>query len=172
MKENSALSKEARGENVINLDRTTISNKSLDNHENKKSLPFFFIALCVLTILGSLFVIIRGFWYQLFSGIWYDQNTILYEEYYRGWLYIISGIGTLIGAIVMVGKRKKIGLYVYTVSQIMYIITIAIAASSYTDIKYLGDVSELAFAISILFLVPAILFLIFYWLNPTRKYLH
>ncbi len=72
----------------------------------------------------------------------------------------------------MVGKRKKIGLYVYTVSQIMYIITIAIAASSYTDIKYLGDVSELAFAISILFLVPAILFLIFYWLNPIRKYLH
>ncbi|WP_299223221.1 hypothetical protein [uncultured Aquimarina sp.] len=172
MKENSALSKEARGENMINFDRTIISNKSLNNYENKKSLSFFFIALCVLTIVGSLFVIIRGFWYQLFSDIWYDQNTILYKEYYRGWLYVISGIGTLIGAIIMVGKRKRIGLYVYTVSQVMYIITIAIAAFSYTDIKYLGDVSELAFAISILFLVPAILFLVFYWLNATRKYLH
>jgi len=169
MKENDTPRKE---EKIINLDHTTISNKSLHNDENKKSLSFFFMALCILTIVGSFLVIVRGFWYQLLSDAWYDQDLVFNKEYYRGWLYIISGIGTLVGAIIMVSKRKKIGLYIYTVSQIIYIITILIAASSYTDIKFFGDISELALTISMLFLVPAILFLVFYWLNTTRKYLY
>lgn len=120
----------------------------------------FLTLLCILTIVGSLFGIARGWIYEIVS-------TIGNDGYFRGWIYIITNIGTLIGAIIML-NRKKIGLQLYTVSQSIYILTVIFATIVYES-SYFGG---FALAISMLFLVPSILFLILYWQNTNTKHLH
>lgn len=126
----------------------------------------FLMILCVLTIIGSVFTIGRAFLYEMVSMM--DDSS----NYVRGWVYAGSSIGTLVGAILMI-QRKLTGLYVYTVSQSIYIITVIIASLSYGD--EFGDFGDeatfLASAIAMFFLLPSVLFLILYWTNMVKKHL-
>ena len=129
---------------------------------NNNGSTIFLYILCTLTILGSLFGIARGWLYEMVSGL--DSGS----DYVRGWIYIITNIGTLAAAIFMMNKKKS-GLYIYTVAQGLYILTVMVATVAYDDT--FDGANALALGISALFLIPAIAFLIFYWLNMNRKHL-
>ncbi len=62
----------------------------------------FLIVLCVLTIVGSVFTIGRAFLYEMVSILGSGNGN-----YIRGWVYAASGIGTLVGAIMMVQRQLK-----------------------------------------------------------------
>ena len=98
----------------------------VSQQQHQKSKPFFLIFLCVLTIIGSVFTIGRAYLYEMVSMM--DGHS----NYFRGWIYAGSAIGTLIGAIMMTQRKLK-GLYVYSVFQVIYIITVIIASFSYGD---------------------------------------
>lgn len=123
---------------------------------------YFLVALCVFTILGSLFGIARGWLYEMVSEL--DKGS----DYYRGWIYALTSLGTLVAAVIML-NRKLVGLYLYTVAQIVYILTVISASIAYDDV-FKGS-AEIATGISILFLVPSIAFMILYWLPMNRKHL-
>ena len=128
----------------------------------QKSKPTFLIVLCVLTIIGSVFTIGRAYLYEMVSMM--DGHS----NYIRGWIYAGSAIGTLIGAIMMT-QRKLNGLYIYSIFQVIYIITVIIASFSYGDA--FGGANALATAVAIFFLIPSVLFLVLYWTNMIKKYL-
>ena len=135
------------------------TNQNVEQNDLIKTNTTFFTILCVLTIVGSLFGIARGWIYELVS-------TMGDDGYYRGWIYIITSIGTLAGAIMMLKKELK-GLYLYSVSQGVYILTVI-----YTTILYeTSEFEGFALIISMLFLVPAIVFLILYWQTMFKKHL-
>lgn len=131
-----------------------------------KSNASFLMVLCVLTIIGSVFTIGRAYLYEMVSMM--DDSS----NYVRGWVYAGSAVGTLVGAILMI-QRKLTGLYVYTVSQIIYILAVIVASLSYGDeFGSFGDEATfLASAIAMFFLLPSILFLILYWTNMVKKHL-
>lgn len=137
-------------------------NISAQNSQNASLL----IVLCVMTIIGSLFTIGRAYLYEMVSMM--DGSN----DYFRGWIYAGSSIGTLIGALMMI-QRKLNGLYVYSVSQVIYIVTVVIASFSYNDDfgGFGNEASILASGIAMFFLVPAIAFLIMYWTSMVRKHL-
>ena len=82
------------------------------NNQGRSGTAYFLVSLCILTIIGSLFGIARGWLYEMVSTM--DTS----DNYFRGWIYILTNIGTLTAAIIML-NRKMIGLYIYTVSQII-----------------------------------------------------
>ena len=123
---------------------------------NKENAIFLYV-LCVLTILGSLFGMIRGWLYELVAVA--ADN----EEYIRGWIYILTNIGTLVGAVIMLQKNVS-GFYVYMVCQVLYILTVM-----YTTFIYTDDAGEFAVFIGIIFILPSIVFLFLY--AVARKYL-
>ena len=137
------------------------------NVENpQKSNASFFIVLCVLTIIGSVFTIGRAFLYEMVSMM--DDGS----NYVRGWVYAGTSVGTLIGAVMMI-QRKLQGLYIYTISQIIYILTVMVASLSYGDEfgKFGDEATFLASAIAMFFILPSLLFLILYWTNMVKKHL-
>ena len=102
--------------------------------------------LCILTIVGSIFGIFRGLIY--FEG---DEGMV-----FRAVFYILSSLGTIAGAIMMLSKKLS-GLYLYSASQIIYICTAMFASSTYDD--YWG----LTGFVTMIFVAPAVIFLILYW---------
>lgn len=134
---------------------------------NTKDNATFLIVLCVLTIIGSIFTIGRAYLYEMISMM--DNNS----NYLRGWVYAASGIGTLVGAIMMI-KRSLKGLYIYTASQVIYIITVIIASFSYGDEfgSHGNEATLLASAIAMFFLLPSVVFLVLYWLKMNKKHLN
>jgi drug/metabolite transporter superfamily protein YnfA len=141
-----------------------------NNVNQQKSNASFLIALCVFTIIGSVFTIGRAYLYEMVSMMGEGSN------YFRGWIYAGSAIGTLVGAIMMLQRKLK-GLYVYSAFQGIYIITVLVASFSYSDTfdSFDGgngnEASLLASGIAMFFLLPSILFLILYWTNMIKKHL-
>tara|TARA_R110002073_G_scaffold8207_3_gene45737 strand:+ start:20924 stop:21436 length:513 start_codon:yes stop_codon:yes gene_type:complete len=123
--------------------------------------PTFLTTLCILTLVGSLIGIYRGLLYQTFASGSHFGNA----EYIRGWLYVLVNLGTIIGAIVLLNK-KSLGLYIYSVSQVLYLILIIWATSVYFGDKY---TDQLALTISAFFFLPSLAFLIIYWTKPIRN---
>jgi hypothetical protein len=117
------------------------------------------IILGVLTICGSLFTIGRAGLYDIFGDIAGDDGIRL-----RATIYILTSIGTMAGAIMMLLKKRS-GLHLYTVCQVLYILTAFYAASVHNVKENLSSV------ILFFFVAPAILFLVFYWLKDVRKHL-
>jgi hypothetical protein len=156
----SCIACNAEIEDEFNFCKICGTNQNEQQNDLIKSNTTFLTILCILTIVGSLFGMARGWIYEIVS-------TVGNDGYFRGWIYIITNIGTLVGAIMML-NRKKSGLLLYTVSQSVYILTVIFATMIYES-SYFGGY---ALAISMLFLVPSILFLIFYWQNTITKHLH
>ncbi|AWH85556.1 hypothetical protein HYN59_10735 [Flavobacterium album] len=121
------------------------------------------IVLCILTVVGSVFQMFRGMLYEIVADA--DNNN----EYIRGWIYAITAVVTTIGAIMMFQKQLK-GLYVYTAGQAIYLLTCFWATSVYLD-----DVTDsdriLVWIISSIFIIPAIIFLILFWMNDCKRVL-
>lgn len=129
----------------------------------KKENASFLVVLCVLTIIGSAFTMARAFLYEIISFSMDEHN------YLRGWIYAGTSIGTLVGAIMML-QRKLIGLHIYSVAQIIYILTVIAAAFSYDDV-FGSDASLIALGIGMFFVIPSIIFLILYWTNMVKRHL-
>lgn len=141
-----------------------------DNHDliqlKKKGNSAFLTTLCILTLVGYSIGIFRGLLYQSFAvGVPPGFGN---SEYIRGWLFVIVNIGTIVGAAILLGK-KVIGLYIYSMFQVLYLLIIIWATS-----VYLGDrnTDQLALTISAFFFIPSLAFLIMYWTKPIRENLH
>lgn len=117
--------------------------------------------LCILTIVGSMFTIGRALLYEIIASIGSGG-------YYRGWIYTITSIGTISGAVLML-QRRFIGLKVYTVFQIIYILTVIFATLDHSSSSL--NVGSLAFGIAMIFLIPSIFFLIIYWTKNILAFL-
>lgn len=130
--------------------------------------PVGLIVLCVLTICGSLFTIGRAIIYELFAAITEDDGIAT-----RAFIYILTSAGTIIGAVLMIA-RKLIGLYVYTASQVIYIITLVVGIyihNSGTSFIPNNGLAQMSGIMIFYFGLPAIIFLVVYWLKDIRKYL-
>ncbi|WP_202857212.1 zinc ribbon domain-containing protein [Fulvivirga marina] len=119
----------------------------------------FLITLCILTIVGSVITIGRALLYEIVA-------SAVEQDYYRGWIYFWSSGGTLIGAIMMLQKKIN-GLYVYSISQVIYLITIVVASFSYGDVS-----AEIAFFVAMCFFLPSLVMLYLYWLKVVRQHLN
>jgi hypothetical protein len=88
----------------------------------------------------------------------------------RGSLYLLTSIGTIIGAVIMLNK-KILGLYVYTVSQVIYLITIFFALSYY--VSEIGDFlgEQFAILVAMFFVVPSVAILAMYWTQLAKQHL-
>lgn len=140
-----------RDEIMSRLDRVETNVTNTVKDENTGLL----IALCVLTIIGSSFGIARGLIYEAFSSL--GSSTHSGDFYYiKGYIYVLTNIGTLFGAILVLA-RNKIGIYLHTIAQTIYIFTVLYSATGY------GEFSGLAFATASIFLIPSGVFIFLYW---------
>lgn len=130
----------------------------IEQHEIKKSSSTL-IALCILTLLGSFFILFKGIITFLILA---DSNSTRTESgiafvnavYF---LEFISCIGSIVGAILML-NRKKIGLLIYQVSSVLYIaLTAAFAIFCFFSI-----IGILIGILQFFYLAPSILFLLLY----------
>ncbi len=123
------------------------------------------ITLCTLTIIGSVFGILRAFLYEFGAMVAEVATGNMDMTYVRGLLYVAFHTGTLIGAIIML-CRSMVGFYMYTISQILYIVFVLY--TTYATYDGLGGFEAI---IGAMFWGPSLVFLILYWTLPTRKYL-
>jgi hypothetical protein len=155
-------------EEEINFCPTCGEYKRGNNVNLQKSNPTFLMVLCVLTIIGSVFTIGRAYLYEMSSLLGAHSN------YIRGWIYVGSSVGTLAGAIMMI-KRKLDGLYIYSASQVINIITVLVASFSYSAAfrNSVGCNEDLLLAsgIALFFAAPSIVFLVLYWTDMIKQHL-
>lgn len=118
----------------------------------------FLTVLCILTLVGSVFGVFRGVFYQAVSEEFGNGG------YARGWIYALLNIGTIAAAIIMLNK-SKIGLYVYSVFQVLYLGFVIFTALYYTE----DDMYLFAILVAMLFFIPSLAFLIMYWLPQNVK---
>jgi len=133
-----------------------------DQRGENTSNATFLIVLCVFTIIGSVFTMGRAFLYEMISISVLDES----HTYLRGWVYFGSAIGTIVGAFMMIQKKMR-GLYIYSIFQIIYILTVIIASFSYGS--HGEALSLVAIGMSMFFIVPSILFLVLYWTDIVKR---
>jgi len=135
---------------------------------NNRSSSAILNTLCVLTLIGSVFTILRGIVYLTISsgggGAWADLMNV------RGSLYLLTSIGTIIGAVKMLNK-EMLGLHVYTVSQVIYLITVFFALSYYLDQFKSNFGDQFAIIVVMFFVVPSVVILALYWTQMARQHL-
>ena len=135
---------------------------------NNRSSSAILNTLCVLTLIGSVFTILRGIVYFTISsgggGAWADLMNV------RGSLYLLTSIGTIIGAVKMLNK-EMLGLHVYTVSQVIYLINIFFALSYYLDEFKSNFGDQFAIIVVMFFVVPSVVILALYWTQMARQHL-
>ena len=136
---------------------------------NDKSSSAILNTLCVLTLIGSVFTILRAFVYFAISSMadgqtWADLMNV------RGSLYLLTSIGTIIGAVKMLNK-EMLGLHVYTVSQVIYLITVFFALSYYLDKFKSNFGDQFAIIVVMFFVVPSVVILALYWTQMARQHL-
>lgn len=119
----------------------------------------FITVLCILTLVGSFFGMFRGLFYQFVADA--GNN----DTYYRGLIFFIANLGTMAGAIMML-NRSKIGLYIFTGFQSLYLIMVIITSLVYFEDE---ESAVLSFMLAMIFFLPSLAFLIMYWL-PQNKF--
>lgn len=131
-----------------------------------KKRPISLIVLCLLTILGNLIMILKGIitYYVLDSSSSdrREEATLLIDLFYT--LEFVSCGGAVLGAIIML-YGKKIGLILYQISSIVYIL-ITLLLTLLSMLSIIGI--PLAF-LQIVYLIPSILF--FIWYRNHARYL-
>ena len=129
----------------------------MNQYTEQKKPSSTLLVLCILTLVGSVFVLLKGFiGYAILlqsndtrseSGILWINSVYIIE--------FVTSFGTIIGAILML-TGKKLGLLVYQISSIVYIVsTILFALFCFLTIIgiLIGLLQFIYLAISILFLV-------------------
>ncbi len=137
------------------MDRLDRVENSINNTVKKENTGLL-VALGVISIIGSIFGIGRGLLYEAVSSL--DPDS----EYVRGYIYVYANLGSLIGVIMLLSK-KIWGLYIYTFSQVVYIVTVLWAAMSYE----VG--SSFAVAFSSFFLIPSVVFVFLFWTKDIKN---
>ena len=61
--------------------------------------------------------------------------------------------------------RQKRGLYIYTGSQVVYIVVVIFASFVYESADYFEGAETFAWSLALFFLLPSILFLLLYWMK-------
>lgn len=123
------------------------------------------ITLCILTLIGSVFTILRATIYLMIAS---EESWELMTV--RGLLYLLTSIGTIIGAVQML-NRKLMGLYIYSVSQGIYLLTVFFALSYY--LNEIGDAlgDQFAVVVAMFFIVPSVTILVLYWTPMAKQHL-
>ena len=137
------------------MDRLDRVENSINNTVKKENTGLL-VTLSVISIIGSIFGIGRGLLYEAVSSL--DADS----EYIRGYIYVYANLGSLIGVIMLLSK-KIWGLYIYSVSQVVYIVTVISAAMSYE----VG--SAFAVAFSSFFLIPSVVFVFLFWTKDIKN---
>jgi hypothetical protein len=124
------------------------------------------VVLCILTIIGNLFLIIKGLvTYYVLDNSSEDRREwaiVMIDVFFL--LEFLSCIGSIAGAILMIAG-KRMGLIVYQFSSVIYILITALLAV-FSILSIAGI--PLAF-LQILYLIPSIVFFILY--TAHAKYL-
>ncbi len=123
----------------------------------------FITTLCIFSVIGSIFGLLRGMFYEGVSSLFEDQLGEP-DSFWRGWTYIGLNAGTLIGAIMMFG-RLALGRYIYTGFQIVYILMVGYSII-WSDDYFLIT----AWIIGATFALPSLIFVYLFWLPRTRGY--
>ncbi len=138
--------------------------------ENEEKATGFLKVLCILTIIGSAL--------SIFGSLFQKEDAVVeaYGWYY--WVMLLLAVGTLYGALQMM-KLKKMGLYIYTVCEVLSIVlpwmivkTVIDEAASVTGGVEGQIMTEAADTIAnitmlVMSIVPAA-FLIMYWTNAKK----
>ena len=140
-------SNQLRDEIMDRLDRVESNINNTVKSENTGLL----VTLGVLSIVGSIFGMSRGLLYEAIAGL-ADSGS----SYTKGYIYVFANLGSMIGVILML-SRKIVGLYAYTLAQIVYVVTVMISSMSYEEGR------TLAVAVSSFFMIPSVVFVFLFW---------
>ena len=121
----------------------------------------FLTILCILTIVGSVMGMMRGWFYQLVAEAASSLDDEGGEQYVRGWYYVLLDLGTLFGAIAML-NRARLGLFLYTACQAVYLFMI---------LQLAVPAGAPGLTLASPFLVPSLAMLILYWLPVNTRLL-
>jgi hypothetical protein len=117
------------------------------------------VLLCILTLLGSVFILLKGligYFILADSNDTRSEGGILFINLVY-FIEFLTCIGAIVGAIIML-IGKKAGLWIYAISSILYIL-LTVSFAVFCFISVIGiPVGLLQF----LYLLPSILFLILY----------
>lgn len=131
----------------------------MNEQNEQKQTSSTLVVLCVLTLLGSVFILLKGligYFILADSNATRSEGGILFINLVY-FIEFLTCIGAIVGAIIML-IGKKIGLVIYAISSILYILlTVAFAVFCFFSIIGI-PVGLLQF----LYLIPSILFLILY----------
>ena len=117
------------------------------------------VVLCILTLLGSVFILLKGL---IGYFILADSNATRSED---GVLFInlvyfiefLTCIGTIAGAIIML-VGKKVGLVIYIISSILYILL----TGAFAVFCFFSIIGIPVGLLQLLYLIPPIVFSILY----------
>ncbi|HEY6160655.1 MAG TPA: zinc ribbon domain-containing protein [Bacteroidia bacterium] len=128
----------------------------------QKSDPAGLTTLCILSLVGSIFGLFRSWIYASLS------IAISHNEDWRTWGFIAMNLLTMTGAALMIARRMN-GLYIYTAGQVGYLFL-----TLYTTFHISSEVHELsglAIMLSMVFFLPALSFLILFWMPFSKQHL-
>ena len=133
-----------------------------ESNVNKKGAPPGLLVLCILTILGSVFIVVRSIvTYSLWDLENKDVQHLITVLFCIKWT---SCVGSSVAAILMM-QLKDSGYKLYLFSSILYAFGILVLVALVVFIPVIG----LFGIFQLLFLIPTIAFIVFYSMN--RKYL-
>lgn len=130
----------------------------------RKRFPAICTVLCLLALVGPLYVITVSLFYLVFDFLFSNSDTLMMVITI---VWSIASIGTIIGSVMLMMKKMK-GLYVYSISQAIYLI-----AAIYIMVTFLGSSEDYdaGIAVIILLVIPSLIFLGLFWMTKLRKYL-
>ena len=136
-----------------------------NNAAKQTTLPAVVVVFCILTILGSVFGLIRGLFYEVIATA--TDNT----GYWRGYAFALCHLATLVAAIAMF-VRKLWGFWLYVVFQLAYFGLMIYTLYSYTNLNADSNSGEFIGSVFItaIFGIPSLIMLVLYFIF-VRKHL-
>ncbi|MGH1388192.1 hypothetical protein [Kordia sp.] len=122
----------------------------------RRGAPTMLTILVVFTIIGSLFSMGKSLFYDTVLS-YFGAGDFMY------YIYVATCVGTMIGAIMMLSKKKN-GLYIYSVSQVLFIMLFILS-------RIPSETEYYSTSWTILVVLPAAIFLFLYWSKDIREYL-
>ncbi|XOV68067.1 MAG: hypothetical protein ACFHU9_02620 [Fluviicola sp.] len=140
------------------LESFDILDEDLDRSPQHDTIPGTLVALCILTMVGSVFILFKDFiTYQFYEG-YYDLPLVYGAE-------VLACIAC-IGAAILMLLRRLIGFYIYVGSSIIYVAAILWFWLGIMDF----EVSAWTILLIFVYVAAPIGFVIMY--SYHKKYLH
>lgn len=122
----------------------------------RRGAPTMLTILVIFTIIGSLFSMGKSLFFESVES-YFGFGSYMY------YIYAATCVGTMVGAIMMLSKKKK-GLHIYSVCQVIFIILFVSGRIPTETADYLTSYT-------VLVALPALIFLALYWSKDIREYL-